>query len=311
MELSDKESLESLGCFNHSNYLYSVKDFDDHFYDKNEEKCTNNVEKIVVKECVLPEKDFNDQIKKFKSRNDSKSSISPNDISHGKEFFKKNDDDEHDNKSNLKVLNKKKNCHVSKKSSNEDSENKIQESEKKENSKESKDKKEQGRIGDNNSKEKSEIVVSRNKKADKSGDKNESEKSDSKNKNKSDKTNKRMEKELEKPNEIKVCNKSYTKKFANHKSKTNSKKNDIKSDLKVNNKDSSELILLKDGNIKLKIPYRDTECIPKELFDTKHLLYLESNKLNKYNSYVHETSELFSVDTAFEYTNIVKNSNIQ
>ncbi|KAH7649625.1 hypothetical protein FG379_000885 [Cryptosporidium bovis] len=286
-----------------------------------------NVPVMSKKVCILSEKDFNDQIKKFKSTNDSKSSISPNDIPNGKEIFKKYDDDKHDNKSDLKVLNKK--------SSNKNSENKIQESERNENSKESKDKKKQGRISDNNGKEESETVVSRNKKAEKSGDKNGSEKSDAKNKNKSDKTNKRMEKELE---EIKVFNKNDTEKLADHKSKTNSKnnqsntrsnlksdckmkkdpENNTKSNSKVNNKeklrknkDSSELVLLEDGNIKLKIPYRDTEFIPKELFDTRHLFYLESNKLNKYNSYVHETSELFSIDTAFEYINIGKNSNIQ
>ena len=80
---------------------------------------------------------------------------------------------------------------------------------------------------------------------------------------------------------------------------------------KCQDKNNSESTPSEERSYKLKIPYRDTDCIPEELFDSKYLLFSKSNRLSKYNSYVHETSEFFSVDTAYKYVSIGRDSKIE
>ncbi|KAH8739491.1 hypothetical protein FG386_000463 [Cryptosporidium ryanae] len=92
---------------------------------------------------------------------------------------------------------------------------------------------------------------------------------------------------------------------------SNNQKDSEKSINNFEDKNESKSSLSKDQDIKLKIPYRDTECIPNELFNSKYLFFSEHNRLKKYNAYIHETSELFSVDTACEYVHLSKNSNIK
>ncbi|KAH8584654.1 uncharacterized protein ELE39_000605 [Cryptosporidium sp. chipmunk genotype I] len=76
-----------------------------------------------------------------------------------------------------------------------------------------------------------------------------------------------------------------------------------KNDMKKKSKSSK--------TFRIKIPYRETSHIPSCLFKQDSLNNSEFNRIQNYNVYIHETSRLFSVDSACRYVFIKRMSKLE
>ncbi|TRY53222.1 Uncharacterized protein CTYZ_00003652 [Cryptosporidium tyzzeri] len=132
-------------------------------------------------------------------------------------------------------------------------------------------------------------------------------------KNKSDQAKTKDEKDTKKDS-----GKEVQKKDSSSQNKAKYKetmKEDNITDSESDHKEEKNAKIKKDSSsssksINIKIPYRETSHIPSCLFEQDNTNNSDLNRIKNYNEYIHETSRLFSVDTACRYVFIKRISRL-
>lgn len=112
---------------------------------------------------------------------------------------------------------------------------------------------------------------------------------------------------------LKDIDKNYKEEISKDKKETNndSEKRNVEKDRNTKLKETEKEKSLLSKALNIKIPYRETNHIPTCLFEPDNTSNSDSSRISKYNVYIHETSRLFSVDSACSYVFIKRMSKLE